>query len=198
MVPITITFTADSGDELAELLRGYVASGGPPEWFGKTPPPSEPKILADAESLSDEDYDVRYSDDDNGQMPIEPGPQPQPVKAQRKPRSRAVPAPAATLLGSPNGPDPAAAAAATAQPEPVQTPPPPPPAPTIELPQLDALKQVVTLAVRQAQKGEGSRTILELLPAFKTKTGLAFVMEAQDQHRPALYELVQAAGLAAV
>jgi hypothetical protein len=84
----------------------------------------------------------------------------------------------------------AEAAASQSEPAPI-----PPPAPTVELPQLDALKQAVTLAVRQAQKGEGSRVILDLLPAFKAKTGLAFVMEAQDQHRLALFELVQEAGL---
>jgi hypothetical protein len=194
MAPITITFSADSADELAELLRGYSASGGPPSWLGKTPPPSEPKILADAETLTDEDYDVKYDDDDNP-GPSEPGLRPQATKTQRKPRARAAPAPVVPLQAPKNGPD----REETSQSEPVQTPPPPPPpAPAIELPQLDALKQVVTVAVRQAQKGEGSRTILELLPAFKAKTGLAFVMEAQDQHRPALFELVQAAGLSPV
>ena len=53
-------------------------------------------------------------------------------------------------------------------------------------------------AVRLAQKGEGSKKILDLLPAFKDTTGLAFVMNAEDKHRAALYDLVQAATLPVV
>ena len=66
------------------------------------------------------------------------------------------------------------------------------------LPPLDTLKAIVTNAVRLAQKGEGSKTILDLLPGFKDTTGLTFVMNAEDKHRPALYDLVQAAGLSVV
>ena len=64
-----------------------------------------------------------------------------------------------------------------------------------ELPPLDALKATVTQAVRQAQKGDGPKTILDLLPGFKAKTGLNFVMEASDVHRAALADLIDAAGI---
>ena len=65
-----------------------------------------------------------------------------------------------------------------------------------DVPDLDTLKSAVTVAVRNAQKGDGPKDILTLLPGFKTQTGLAFVMHAEDKHRRALYELLEAAGLA--
>ena len=68
--------------------------------------------------------------------------------------------------------------------------------PERELPSLEALKAVVTAAVRAAQKKEGPTTILDLLPAFKAKTKLDFVMNAKDEHRPALADLIEGAGLA--
>ena len=69
-------------------------------------------------------------------------------------------------------------------------------APERELPSLEALKAIVTAAVRAAQKGEGSKAILDLLPDFKAKTKLDFVMNAKDEHRPALADLITTAGLA--
>ena len=69
-------------------------------------------------------------------------------------------------------------------------------APERELPSLDALKALVTAAVRAAQKGEGSKAILDLLPDFKAKTKLDFVMNAKDEHRQALADLIEGAGLA--
>ena len=65
-----------------------------------------------------------------------------------------------------------------------------------ELPSLEALKAIVTAAVRAAQKGEGPKAILDLLPDFKAKTKLDFVMNAKDEHRPALADLIDTAGLA--
>jgi hypothetical protein len=64
------------------------------------------------------------------------------------------------------------------------------------LPTLDVLKHAITTAVRLAQKGEGDPKILSHLPAFKTKTGLDFVMHATDDHRAALFELATKAGIA--
>jgi hypothetical protein len=80
------------------------------------------------------------------------------------------------------------------EPEPQPEPTPAPPAKR-ELPPLDLLKQAITVAVRAAQKSEGPKTILELLPEFKRETGLDFVMNAQEEHREALRDLVEAAGL---
>jgi hypothetical protein len=187
---IFVAFNADSGEELAELFAGFLAHRNPPSWLGQPSPPSDPEAAAAAEMLSDADYDAQFPDDDEaGSATIvgKPEPEAEPVRVPRKSRAtRAVSAPPETLQ---NGPEP----------EPTTTPaPPPPPPPSADLPQLDALKQAVTVAVRQAQKGEGSRQILDLLPGFKSKTGLAFVMEAEDKHRPALFELVQAAGLSPV
>ena len=64
-----------------------------------------------------------------------------------------------------------------------------------EIPTLDMLKATVTQAVRQAQKKEGPAKILELLPAFKAKTGLEYIMNSTEAHREALFELVEEAGL---
>jgi hypothetical protein len=91
----------------------------------------------------------------------------------------------------------AAAAPPTApvKPEPIETPPDPTPPPARDLPATDVLKAIVTQAVRLAQKKEGPVKILELLPDFKIKTGLGFVMEATDAHRDALFNLILAAGL---
>jgi hypothetical protein len=69
-------------------------------------------------------------------------------------------------------------------------------APERELPSLEALKAIVTAAVRAAQRKEGPATILDLLPAFKNRTKLDFVMNAREEHRPALADLLEAAGLA--
>ena len=63
-----------------------------------------------------------------------------------------------------------------------------------EVPTLDVLKATVTQAVRQAQKKEGPAKILELLPAFKAKTGLEYIMNSEEKHREALFDLVKAAG----
>jgi hypothetical protein len=104
----------------------------------------------------------------------EPEPEPEPKKAAaRSHKSKPVLVPATP-----------------AEPEASST-----PAPKRELPPLDLLKQAITVAVRAAQKSEGPKTILELLPEFKRETGLDFVMNAQEEHREALRDLVEAAGL---
>jgi hypothetical protein len=108
-------------------------------------------------------------------------PAPEPVKP-KKSRARALPTPAEMIAATapPTAPEP------ELEPEPEPGPP---------MPTLDALKALVTQAVRGAQKKEGPGKILELLPAFKAKTGLDFVMNAKEEHRPALNALVVEAGL---
>lgn len=130
--------------------------------------PSESELMDDAQTLSDEEYDAKNS--------------PEPA-----PESAPSPAPAKKTRGSRAAPPPIAPSE-----------PPPPPTPAIEYPPLDTLKSIVTDAVRKAQKGEGPKAILELLPKFKDTTGLAFVMEAEDKHRAALYDLVVTADLSIV
>jgi hypothetical protein len=63
------------------------------------------------------------------------------------------------------------------------------------MPALEVLKQAVTVAVRAAQKNGGPKKILELLPDFKQNTNVDFIMNCREEHRAALYNLVQAAGL---
>ena len=111
----------------------------------------------------------------------EPLPEPKPPKpTSRKPRSTQSAAP----------PEPAPEL--EPEPEPELEPEAPP---ARDIPSTEALKAMVTQAVRLAQKKEGPTRILELLPEFKAKTGLGFVMEATDAHREALANLIDAAGL---
>ena len=116
----------------------------------------------------------------------EPEPAPAPAPRSHKKTRNASPAPTPPEP-APSVPEPQPPVAAQA---------PAAPAPERELPSLDALKALVTAAVRAAQKKEGPTTILDLLPAFKAKTKLDFVMNAKDEHRQALADLIEGAGLA--
>ena len=69
------------------------------------------------------------------------------------------------------------------------------PAPDAEL---QKLKDVITNAARLAMRGEGDKSILNLLPAFREATGLDFVMNATADHIPALQQLAEAANLVTV
>lgn len=175
MSKIFISFEAETLDDLLQLMLNYaLQSKMPPSWRGK--PLDAEAVQAETEAREQTDAedaaeDTRSNGADHAPEP-EDAPEPAPKRA-RAPRAPRVSAPA---------PAPAAAPA------------PPPP----DLPPLDTLKSMITNAVRLAQKGEGSRAILDLLPGFKDTTGLAFVMNAEDKHRAALYHLVQAAGLPVV
>jgi hypothetical protein len=184
MSKISVVFEAETPDKLLQLVLTYALQNKkPPSWLGQ---PLDPEaVQAEAEAREQIDAEDAAEDEashakGNGADPEpEPTPAPEPAKRARAQRARvsAVPPPAA--------PAPAAA-------------PPAPPPPPVDLPPLDTLKSVVTAAVRLAQKGEGSKVILDLLPGFKDATGLQFVMNADEKHRPALYDLVQAAGLPVV
>jgi hypothetical protein len=171
MAKVSLTFEAENEQELVSLVANYLSSQRDFGWMIAKPSPSD--LLEDQETLSDEEYDAKHD-----QAPAAPEAAPEPAPKARKPR---------------------AARAAAPEPAPAPAPEPAPPAPPArELPALDTLKSVVTTAVRLAQKGEGSKKILELLPAFKDTTGLDFVMNAEDKHRAALYDLVSAADLPVV
>ena len=117
----------------------------------------------------------------------EPEPEAEPPAPPKPKKARNIPPPAAPEP-TPKVPEP--------QPPVIAQAPAPEPEPERELPSLEALKAVVTAAVRAAQKKEGPTTILDLLPDFKAKTKLDFVMNAKDEHRPALADLIEGAGLA--
>jgi hypothetical protein len=177
MTKVFLSFEVDNEDELLQLVLNYVIKQKkPPSWLGD--PLTDVALQNEAEAR--EAYQKEIDEDDaehvkgNGAEP-EPAPEPAPKRA-RAPR-----APRVSVAPPPVSPAPAVA-----------------PAPPVDLPPLDTLKAIVTNAVRLAQKGEGSKKILDLLPTFKDTTGLAFVMNALDEHRPALYDLVQAAGLPVV
>ena len=175
MNKIFISFEAETEDELLQLVLGYaLKQKKPPSWLGQ--PLDAEALQAEAETRDQIDAEDAAEDDvahakgngaDHPEPEPPPAPEPRRARAPRAPRVSPAPAPAAA----------------------------PAPEPPADLPPLDTLKAVVTAAVRLAQKGEGSKKILDLLPAFKDTTGLAFVMNADDKHRAALYDLVQAAGL---
>jgi hypothetical protein len=192
MAKVFVSFEAESPDELIKLMLHFALKGKtPPSWVSQPPPPLDPQSVADDKSeMSDEEYDSKHPG--NGEDPSpEPTPAPEPApkrtRAARAPRVSAAPglARAADEMQ----------AVARGEAEPARTHAPVAP---VNLPPLDTLKAIVTNAVRLAQKGEGSKTILDLLPQFKDTTGLTFVMNAEDKHRAALYDLVQAAGLPVV
>jgi hypothetical protein len=123
-------------------------------------------------------------DEDNGEGGYDEGPGP----GEITPTPAPAPAPPRSHKKRAKAPEPEPA------PEPV-TEPEPEPEPSADMPTIEALKATVTQAVRLAQKKEGPTKILELLPEFKTKTGLGFVMDAEEKHRNALAGLIEAAGL---
>jgi hypothetical protein len=177
MAEIFISIKADDPDELLEIFARFALKGkSPPSWLGE--PLDAEAVQAEADARERIEAEDAAEDARAGNGADHEPPAPEPAKRVRAPRAPRVPAAPAPI---PTAPPPTAAAAAAA-----------------DLPPLDTLKAVVTNAVRLAQKGEGSKKILDLLPAFKDTTGLAFVMNADDTHRAALYDLVQAAGLPVV
>jgi len=118
-------------------------------------------------------------------LPIrEPDPAPEPMPAP-KPKKSATKTPAPKPPEE-TEPEPEPEAIPTSAPQPKAS----------EQPSLEALKALVTQAVLAARRGNGAEhKITSLLPGFKTRTGLNFVMEAKEEHRGALHDLVVEAGL---
>ena len=192
MTEIFISFKAESLDELTQLLLHFAFKGKtPPSWLGA---PLDAEALQ-AEAEARERFDAEDAAEPTAGNGADHEPEPTsapepPAKRTRAPRPPRVSADSALARAADE-----MQAIARGETEPRVT---HAPAPPVNLPPLDTLKAVVTNAVRLAQKGEGSKTILDLLPAFKDTTGLTFVMNAEDKHRAALYDLVQAAGLPVV
>jgi hypothetical protein len=181
MTKVFLSFEAENEDELLRLVLNYaLQQKKPPSWLGA--PLDAEAVQAEAEACERIDAEDAAEDAEHAKGN---GADPEPEPTAPEPPAKRTRAPRAPRVS-------AAAPPAPAPPEPAAPPPPP------DLPPLDTLKAIVTNAVRLAQKGEGSKKILDLLPTFKDTTGLAFVMNALDEHRPALYDLVQAAGLPVV
>ena len=193
MSKIFLSFEAESEDELLRLVLNYaMQQKKPPSWLGQ--PLDKEARQAEAEAREtfeqidaedDADQPASFPDGNGADPEPEPAPESAPKRA-RAPRAPRVPAAPPPVVVSANEAHDGAREHTGKR----EVPP--------DLPPLDTLKAVVTAAVRLAQKGEGSKKILDLLPAFKDTTGLAFVMNAEDKHRVALYDLVQAAGLPVV
>ena len=167
MTMITVHFQADSWHDIRYQM--YAALG--------LDYPAQPSTTL-GQIFDEEEEKARL-------VGIEPDPDPAPAPKPPKPTSRK---PRSTQSAAPpvSEPEP------ETEPEPELEPEAPP---ARDIPSTEALKAMVTQAVRLAQKKEGPTRILELLPEFKAKTGLGFVMEATDAHREALANLIDAAGL---
>ena len=171
MTSITLHFQADSWTEIATQMHAALGLDRP----------TQPSTADD------------FPDDVEGAAAPDPDPIPEPDPVPARPPKATTRKPRSTQSATP---------AAPAEPEPeidalgvgVKLEPEKPP--RADLPSIEALKAIVTQAVRKAQKKEGPDKILELLPEFKAKTGLGFVMEAEERHRDALANLIETAGLA--
>jgi hypothetical protein len=167
MAKLSVSFEAETAKELRALMLSWL----------KTPASAAQAAFrnADIEAPSDpedaEDAETLSDEDYDAKHPVHPA---KPKKARAALRA-------------------------------INAAPPPPPEPesepelepVIELPPLDALKSVVVARVKQDQSlPPDKQVILKLLPAFKDKTGLTFVMSAEEKHRKALYDLCLEAGLA--
>jgi hypothetical protein len=166
---------------LQRLVLNYALERNTPSSLRSGVPLDDEALQAEAKAREQLDAEDDAEPARGNGADHEPEPAPEPAK-----RARALRAPRVSVAPPPVSQAPAAPPA------------PPAPPPPLDLPPLDTLKAIVTNAVRLAQKGEGSKKILDLLPAFKDTTGLTFVMNAEDKHRVALYDLVQAAGLPVV
>ena len=206
MSKIFISFEAETLDDLQQLVLSYaLQSKKPPSWLGK--PLDAEAVQAEVEAREQTDAEDAVEEargNAHGQQQqavVHPFPPASPIGqyptsqqgttngADHAPEPEYVPEPAPKRARAPRAPR-----VSAATPAPVAA----PPAPAPDLPPLDTLKSVVTAAVRLAQKGEGSRAILDLLPGFKDTTGLAFIMNAEEKHREALFALVHEAGLPVV
>ena len=174
MTTITVHFQADSWHEIRYQMYAALGLDYPAQ-------PSTALNDAPVTTLG------QIFDEEEAKAP-DPIPEPAPKKAtSRKPRS--------TQTATPPAPIDALGVGVELTPEPAPEPEPEASEPARDLPTIEVLKAIVTQAVRLAQKKEGPAKILELLPEFKTKTGLGFVMEAEEKHRDALADLIDAAGL---
>jgi hypothetical protein len=58
---VLLSFEAES-DDLAQIVACYAKRGlRPPSWLGKPPPRIPAELLKDQETLSDEEWDAKYS-----------------------------------------------------------------------------------------------------------------------------------------
>ena len=178
MTSISLTFQGDSWSAVRAQM--YDALG--------LPIPAQPSTAGDMTTTGEKRITTLAEIFDEQEARREPEPEAV-ASAPAKPKKARNASPA------PTPPEPAPSVPEPQPPVVAQVPAAPAPQER-ELPSLEALKAVVTAAVRAAQKKEGPTTILDLLPDFKAKTKLNFVMEAKDEHRPALADLIENAGLA--
>ena len=190
MTQVSVTFQGDNWHAVRVQMHEALGYDHPasPATSDLSPGEKRASTLADI-FINEPEPPVtkQYVDDNNREKAPEPPASTKPKKARNASPAPMPPEPAPSV---PEPQPPVAQAPATAIPVAQAA------APERELPSLEALKALVTAAVRAAQKGEGPKAILDLLPAFKAKTKLNFVMEAKDEHRPALADLIEGAGLA--
>ena len=90
MAKVFLSFEAESDEELARLVLSYAAQHRrAPSWLGQPSSPSDPELVADQATLTDEDYDAKHSNAAPAapKPEPEPEPEPEPAKPARKPRA---------------------------------------------------------------------------------------------------------------
>ena len=187
MNKVSISFEADTPAELQRLVMNYALERDTPSSLRAGVSLDGKALQADAEAR--EAYQKEIDEDDaeyakgNGADP-EPEQTPEPpakrARAARAPRVSA-PAPDIQQEAAKDATDRIARHNQILDEEKAKA-----AVKAADLPPLDTLKAIVTNAVRLAQKGEGSKTILDLLPAFREATGLQYIMNSEDKHRTAL------------
>lgn len=171
MTKVSVTFEADSWDDLYHQIN---------QAAGKTPSPfsddiAPPKLQPVGDIMNEEEIKAAAKIvEETAKVVFKPAS----AKSATKKRPEQVAPPPQTM------------------PEPNIAPEFPVSVAQMEMPSLEDLKAAITIAVRAASKGNGSsRKILELLPGFKTKTGLDFVANATEEHRAELFLLTKLAGV---
>ena len=169
MTKIVLTFEGSSWAEIEDHMRDALALGKL-----KVPGGASTALNDFPDNADLPEPEAVVPDDPDAVAPPTAAPPVAPRRSHKKANSAQAPAPA-------TAPEPA--------PEPLPEP------TTREIPPLDVLKSAVTKAVRAAQKNEGNKKVLDLLPGFKQKTGLDFIMSAENKHRVDLFDLIEAAGI---
>ena len=180
MPHITVTFSGYSWTEVQEQM--YIALGQPAPQAATTTP--QPRLTTLDEAFAKEEARLAAeAHQDVHEYRAQPqADQPEPARPKRS-HKKQTPAPAPEVIKPIATPEPEA----SKEPEPE-------PASGDDTPALEELKDIITAAVRAVAKG-GDRKILDLLPAFKSRTGLEFIAKAEDKHREDLYQLALDAGL---
>jgi hypothetical protein len=178
---LTLEGTLEQIERAASLLiAGRTKLPSVSEMIAQTEPEPEPLNEAEQRLMTN----VNVANDPEPEAEV--APEPAKRKHRKKDKKAAAPATAAPVAETPEAAAPAPETPSESVPNGKDN---------GTLPDLETLKGLVVNAVKSARAG-GDGAILTFLPAFKKTTKLPFVMEAKDEHRAALLDLLTKAGIA--